>query len=442
MEINVLFEQNPWWKNKSLIEEDYDIQQWKDKKFHWAPAILEKISLELFALHIILGPRQVGKTTALKLLIRNLLERKDPNSLFYFNCENISDFKELTEVIELYLQFKDANAITNSIIMLDEITIPKEWYRSIKYCIDTGKLKRDVVIITGSSSIEIKKEVELFPGRRGKGKDFIIYPLSFRRFIEVIDQNLYKKLPIAQNIDEIEKKSLKALLFEKELQRHLEKYMEYGGFPLSISTFEKNKEEAKKAYLSWIKNTILKLERSDIIARQIIKVIIETIQTDISWEGISRKIEIKSPKTASAYVELFKSMFVINLLYNIDIQGRKIRFGKNKKIHIRDPLLFDIFEDWAMVNIKNKHSAIAESLVIEHISRLLPEKVFFWKNGFEIDAVILDKEKLYGLEVKWSEKPNAKSLPQLEKFIIVTKKDYSRNPLKIPLAVFLSLFDV
>jgi len=442
MDERELFDQNPWWKDKSLIESDYDILKWKENKYKWVPKIVDDISLEPFALHSIVGPRQTGKTTALKLLIRKLLDKEESRSLFYFNCENISDYKELSNVLEYYLEFKEANSIKNSIILLDEITLPKEWYRAIKFFIDRGKLKNDVIIITGSSSMEVKREVELFPGRRGFGKDFVLYPLSFREFLKVIDPELVSKIPPLKKIEEIDKKILNALIYEKELYKYLDKYMEYGGFPLSVSNFGDSKEDAKRAYLSWIKNAILKAERSDTIAKQILKSLVESLQTDISWEGISKKIEIKSPKTVAAYTELLKSIFAINILYNVDLNKKKIRFGKNKKIYFRDPLLLEIFEDWSFVKVNDKKSAIAESLVIEHLERMFSQNVFFWKNKFEIDAIVLKNNRLYGFEVKWSEKSSAKGIKQLNKFVIITKKDYSKNPLKIPLAVFLSLFEV
>lgn len=442
IEIQELFEQNPWWKDKNLIEHDYDIIKWKEKKYKWIPDLVEKISLEPFALHIITGPRQVGKTTIIKLLIKRLLLEKDPKSIFYINCEDLADYRELLEILNLYLEFKEANSIKNSVILLDEITLPKEWYRAIKSLIDKGKLKNEILIITGSSSIAIKRQVELFPGRRGKGKDFIIYPLSFRGFLKIIDPELMNKIPLIKNIDEIDNKAINALMFEKELNKHLEDYMKYGGFPLAIASLYESKEEAKRVYLSWIKNAVLKDDRSDIIARQIIKTLVEKQQSAISWEGVSKEIEIKSPKTVSAYVDFLKSIFAVNVLYNINISNKKIQFGKNKKIYFRDPLLLEIFEDWCLIKLKNKGSAIAESLVVEHLTRMFNENVFFWKNGFEIDAVVLENEKLYGFEVKWAEEAKAKSLPQLKKFIIVTKKNYSKIPLKIPLSVFLSLFDL
>ena len=442
MDIRELLGQNPWWKNKGLIEHDYDILKWREKKYRWVPDMVKRIILEPFALHILTGPRQAGKTTALKLLIQKLLQDREPKSLFYFNCESLTDYRELQDVLDTYIRFKESNSIKGSVILLDEVTLPKEWYRAIKSLIDKGTFSNDVLLITGSSSLAVKREVELFPGRRGSGRDLTMHPLSFRGFVNVVDPQLILKIPPLETLGGLGKKALTAVLFEKELNKHLETFMEYGGFPLSVAHLYESKEDAKKAYLSWIKNAVLKAERSDTIARQIVKVLVETQQTDVSWEGISKKIEIKSPKTVSAYVDLLRSIFVINVLYNIDVNGKKIRFGKNKKIHFRDPLLLDIFEEWCLVRTSNRNSAVAEALVVEHLGRMFPENVFFWKNGFEIDAIVMEKSGLSGFEVKWAENPQGKGLPQLKNFVTVTKKHYSEKPLNIPLAVFLSLFDV
>jgi predicted AAA+ superfamily ATPase len=442
MDEKELFEQNPWWKGKEYIEEDYDIIKWNEKKYRWIPNIVEQITLEPFAFHTIIGPRQAGKTTVAKLLIKKLLSTNNPKEIFYFNCDDLADYKELESVINSYLFFKDNNSIKKSIIILDEITSPKEWYRAIKFLIDKGKLRNDILIVTGSSSLSVKKEVELFPGRRGKGRDYILYPLSFRSFLKVIDPILESKLVKIINIEELEKLAVNAMSFEKELHKHLKDYMDYGGFPLSVANLHENKEEAKRTYLNWVKNAILKNDRSESIARQIIKSLIESLQSDVSWESISKKIEVKSPKTVSAYIDFMKSIFVVNILYNLDIGSRSIKFGRNKKIHFRDPLLVDIFEDWCLIKSNNKESAIAESLVIEHLIRMFVDKVFFWRNGTEVDAVVYEKGKLYGFEVKFGEDYEAEFPNNFKKSFIITRKDYSRNPRKIPLAVFLSLFDV
>ncbi len=441
MDIRELLEQNPWWKDKNAIAQDYSIQGWQGRKYHWRPRLLDEISLSPFALHILSGPRQSGKTTALKLLVQELLESREPKSVFFFNCENIADYRELGDILRLYLDFKDSNGIRQAVMILDEITSPREWYRAVKSLIDLGRLREDVVI-TGSSSIEVKGEAELFPGRRGHGKDLVLRPLSFREFVGVTDAALLEKIAPARSMGALAKAVPNALLFERELGKHLEAYMAHGGFPLSIADLPAGREDAKRAYLSWIKNAVLKAERSDVVARQVMKAVIETQQSAVSWEGISKKMDIKSPKTVAAYLDLLRSIFAVTILYNLDISGKSIRFGKNKKVHLRDPLLMDIFEEWCLVRAQDRQSALAESILVEHLVRLFPEKVFFWKDGYEVDAVVLDGGRLLGFEMKWSERAEAKAPKQLSSFIIVTKKEYAQRPLKVPLCVFLGLLDV
>lgn len=447
MDFEKIAEQNRWWKGAEAIERDYDIERWKNKKVRWIPKIVNKISIKPFALHILLGPRQAGKTTALKLLIRKLLDNTDPKSIFFFNCEELADHKELAEVIESYIDYRNANGINRSIIILDEITLPKEWYRAIKFLIDTGKFQNDVVIVTGSTNIAVKKHVELFPGRRGFGEDIVIMPVSFRNFVEISNPELYEKIRNVkiENLADIIVKTAKAAAYVNDLNKELEKYFDHGGFPLSIASMgdKLEYENAKKVYLSWIKNVVLKAERSDVIARQIVKSIAEKMPSPISWEGIAKDIEIKSPKTVSAYISLLKSAFVFCVLYNTDINKPSIKFGKNKKIHVSDPLLLHVFEDWCTISVKNKKFLLAESVAASHITRMFPDRVFFWKNGFEIDLLVLDKDsKYHGIEIKYGEKQEGKKIPQLKSFVTLTKNEFSAENSFAPLSVFLALLDI
>ena len=67
----------------------------------------------------------------------------------------------------------------------------------------------------------LKKEVELFPGRRGFGKDFVMLPLSFREFIKVFSPELDERLPKIKKLekDEIFNKIYNAMPFFDEIQK-------------------------------------------------------------------------------------------------------------------------------------------------------------------------------------------------------------------------------
>lgn len=64
-------------------------------KIRWVPSWIEEISLKPFSLNFVIGPRQVGKTTGLKILISKLLENRDPKEVVYFNCDFAPDFHAL-----------------------------------------------------------------------------------------------------------------------------------------------------------------------------------------------------------------------------------------------------------------------------------------------------------------------------------------------------------
>jgi hypothetical protein len=450
MDIEILASKNVWWKGKEYLEkEDEDYKKWKSRKVRWIPELIEKIHLDPFSLHFILGPRQVGKTTLIKLLIKKILEEggvREPKAIFYFRCDELKDYKELKEILDAYLELRKSMGINNSYIFLDEITFPKEWFRTIKGLIDDGVFKKDVLVLTGSTSLEIKKETEYFPGRRGKGKNFFLFPLSFREFVKVKNKKLFEKLPPEKlknfKDKEIKEKAVKAMPYIKELNEMLKNYFEIGGFPLAINSFSEFghvTEEVLQTYISWIINDITKVGRSSETAREIIKVLLTKIPSTISWESIAKEITIKSPKTVNFYTKMLKNMFVLNISYHLEPNKMLIEFAKNKKIHFSDPLFYKIFEEWCIVKISEKENKIAENCLASHLSR--SQEVFYWKNNTEIDCVIRKDNSLTGFEVKFGKRAEPKKIfiGKIKEVYVLSKNDFDLKNKVIPLSIFLSV---
>jgi hypothetical protein len=42
-----------------------------------------------------------------------------------------------------------------------------------------GDFRNDVLVVTGSLPMSARREIETFPGRRGEGKDPLMFPLPF-----------------------------------------------------------------------------------------------------------------------------------------------------------------------------------------------------------------------------------------------------------------------
>ncbi|MEM3542364.1 MAG: AAA family ATPase, partial [Candidatus Methanomethylicia archaeon] len=161
---------NPWW----FEEEDIDLERWEKQKIKWIPKWINDVSLNPFSLNFILGPRQVGKTTGIKLLIKDLIEKGvNANEIVYLNVELIPSVERFQEVLLLLLRrgFK--------FIFMDEVTSLEGWWKPLKGLIDAGGFSNSVITVSGSMSLKLRREVELFPGRTGSGRVISVMPLSF-----------------------------------------------------------------------------------------------------------------------------------------------------------------------------------------------------------------------------------------------------------------------
>lgn len=438
--LEILKEQNPWWDGR--IEEDKDYRRWKKSRIKWIPSLLDKIELKPFSLHFIFGPRQVGKTTMLKLLIKKLLDSKTkPERIFYFKCDKLENYKELDDVLNTYFKFRDSLGIESSFILLDEVTFPREWFRTIKFNIDTGKFEKDVLILTGSVSMYAKGEVETFPGRRGHGRNFYFYPLSFREFIKVFDQSLYKKLPLI-DVETIEE-CFKTFAYFDRIQDAWEKYLKCGGFPPAVKEFlefGEIPEEVFDTYIDWLRGDLIKLKRNIERFKRFVNVLIEKIPSAFSLHSIAKDLDIKSHSLVGNYIDLLSQLFVAKVLYYINPNDMTVNFAKNRKIALIDPFFFKLFNRWTFSKIPEE-SVIVENIVASHLARNF--EVFYWKNRSEIDVVIRIKDGLLGFESKYSSKPRIKKLKvgKLKKIVTLTKDYFDEDKLAVPVSVFLACFE-
>lgn len=434
-------DQNPWWRGRDRFDEDEDYRRWREGEVRWIPSLLERIELRPFALHIISGPRQVGKTTLLKLLIKNLLEKvENPKAIFYFRCDKLADFKEMDEVIRSYIRIRRAENIKTSYLLLDEVTFPKDWYRAVKWHVDMGNFKNDVLVLTGSLSMFVKGEVETFPGRRGYGKDFVMLPLSFREFLNIVGKDLIGKIGKIEDleINGILRECGKALPLIDKLNEYFEKYIECGGFPLAVkSLLEKGRigGEVEDTYLSWIRGDIAKLKRSESIAKRVIKALIEKSSSTISYLSIAKEFEIKSHKTVFQYMDILEKLFLLKVLYFIEPNKGVEVFYKERKAYLTDPFLYRIFSSWCLTKIPEK-SIIVESIVASHLARKF--NIGYWRNRREIDVVAFGRG-MVGFEVKYREKAPAEKIGvgKIRNVITLTKNEFNEDKLKIPVSIFL-----
>lgn len=396
-------EYNPWWVGK----QHWVYQDWLESEVRWVPHIISMFDVKPFSLNFLIGPRQIGKTTAIMIYIHErLLKMFKPESIFYISCDELSDYHELGELLDSYLRFRDNIGVRSSVIFIDEVTFVDEWWRALKSRIDQGKLKNDVIFVSGSASIDLIAGKERFPGRRGHGEDYYLLPLTFNEYEKSIKKRRIVEKPVSlNNLGDLLDANR---LLKKTIENDFQEYLATGGFPLSIKEYYKRGTilESYKTYLDWLRTDIIKNGKSDKVARDLVGLIIRSRLSPLSWNTLGKEIGL-SPNTVRSYIEFLENIFFLKTQMFMDPNGKVYR-RKNKKIHITDPFLYDMAARWTRENVTEEQKV--ESLVATHIARIT--EIYYWRNSTEIDIIIKTNDnKLYGIEVKWTLKPTITRRP-------------------------------
>ena len=105
MNLEELYTMNPWWYDRGNIEEDRNLRLFSTKKVKFYPSFLRELATFEAGVYVLRGPRQVGKTTSIKLLIRYILRKgANPEDILYLSAEAIKDRFELLETIRDFVQ--------------------------------------------------------------------------------------------------------------------------------------------------------------------------------------------------------------------------------------------------------------------------------------------------------------------------------------------------
>ena len=144
-----------------------------------------------YGILIIKGPRRIGKTSTLKLIIDDMIKDGHPKESFvYLSLDEDSFFAEvekkkrlkeiLLNIIELYKQ--EGKPL---LLILDEITFYKGWARVLKNLYDSGVIRNGIgVIATGSYSLDLSGAKRELSGRFGPlgeqcGEEIVFPPRRF-----------------------------------------------------------------------------------------------------------------------------------------------------------------------------------------------------------------------------------------------------------------------
>jgi len=419
MAIEYLRYQNPWWSDPLLIESDDNVKVFESSNCKWFPPL--DIDLKKNIIYSLRGPRQVGKTTYIKILIRSILRGGvDPKNVLYLHSEIFANWRELLESLNYYLRnIRRGRAY----IMVDEISAVEGWPRALKYLYDIGMLRNNFVLVCGSHAMDVMRGIELLPGRRGEYEetpDYVLMPMSFYEYVKTVKPKIVSEIEEEIDVSSIEAAFESLYSFHTDLRGLLENYLVGGGFPHAQNHLLSHGTIRKRFYddfIAYVKGDAHKEKISIIAMLQTARRIIETLSSPVSWRSLSHGTDYNY-ETIQKVAEFLRAAFVVEILYQPKPHRRVIMpdFRRDKKIYFIDPFILYSFDIWTTgaqypLNIVERwlrerelKGKLIEGIILRHLLELTRGKKFseepltkiFYarKNNREIDFIVTGRETL------------------------------------------------
>ncbi len=266
---------------------------------------------------ILTGIRRCGKSTLLELYKKHLLDNgvKDERIIHIrfesLEFENIRTYKELNQFVldrihtdEMYY------------ILLDEVQFVEKWERAVN---SLRLLKNTDIIITGSNAYMLSSDLSTLIS--GRYVEIMIYPLSFREFLD------FNKVSSKENLD-----------------IWLQKYIEVGGFP-GLTDLMDNPNTIDP-FINGILNTILMkdvIQRNDVrdpsLLENILRFLAKSIGSPVSVKRITDYIISSGRKTTfdtvDSYVTMLEKSYLLYRVKRYDIKGLAL-LKTNDKLYLTD----------------------------------------------------------------------------------------------------------
>jgi predicted AAA+ superfamily ATPase len=332
------------------------------------------LSTETGLIQVIIGPRQVGKTTT---LIKHIEDQYAQNAL-YFSADQVFNSSP-TWLIEI------CHGAVNQkkIVVIDEIQKCENWAEVIKKIYDQYKRekKKFTCVLLGSSSLQIQKG--LTESLTGRFKLIRVHHWNFKESKEGYD-----------------------LSFNE--------YLQFGGYPGSYP-FIKN----AKTWSDYVKNSIISTViekdilqynkvKSPALFKQAFEILISYPAQEISYTKLLGQLQEKgNTDLIKYYLSLYEGAFLIKSLEKFSTNTIKIKSSSPKILPLCPCLYY--------LNILDNYSAEEKGRVFELVvgAQLVRtgESLYYWREGNnEVDFILKRGKKIWAIEVKSGRKKRTKGL--------------------------------
>lgn len=351
-----------------------------------------KEHLKAKEISIIIGPRQVGKTTLMKVLIKEM--KLSYNNVLFLNLDIESD-KKFFETQELLLRKIKLEIGSNGFVFIDEIQRKENAGLFLKGLYDQDLNYK--FIVSGSGSLELKEHIQ--ESLTGRKRLFELLPVSFEEFAEYKTEYKYE--------DRLEE------FFKLESNRTnylLSEYLSFGGYPRIITEtyLEEKKKIINEIYRSYIEKDIvglLNIDRPDAYSL-LIKLLSASTGKILNYSKLAELAGISIP-TLKKYIWYSEKTFVIQTIAPFYKNNVK-ELTKSRSVYFYDLGLRNYANDtFNLIANTNEIGFLFQNFV----KNIIYEKikwtswnVKYWRttDKAEVDFVLSAGEKVIPFEVKYS----------------------------------------
>jgi len=325
---------------------------------------------------ILLGPRQVGKTT----LVNDFLSKRD----FLFLNGDDADVRELLE-----------NAGTTKLkailgghkfVFIDEAQRIKGIGIIAKLIIDQFK---DVqLFISGSSALEINDRMQ--EPLTGRKFEYLMFPISWEEF--------------QVNVGYLESDS------------QLEERLVYGMYPDVINQRHDAREILKQLTSSYLYKDILSIsgiKKPDLLVK-LLKALALQLGSEVSYNELSKLLEVDK-LTIAKYIDLLEKLFIVFKLNSFS-RNQRNEIKHNRKIYFYDNGVRNmIINNLNPLELRADKVALWENFLISERIKLQNYHLQYTNNYFwrtvqkqEIDFIEERNGQIDAFEFKWKKRPKDK----------------------------------
>ena len=352
-----------------------------------------KNHLDKKEISLIVGPRQVGKTTIMNE-IKKYLDKEGKKSIFLsLDYELDSVFFKSQE--ELLRKIKLNLGEDGGFVFIDEIQRKENAGLFLKGIYDLRLPYK--FIVSGSGSLELKEEInESLAGRK---KDFFMGPVDFEEFVNFKTEYRYEDN--LQDFFEIEKE--KTFNFLKE-------YLNFGGYPRVIleETEKEKRSIIDQIFRSCIEKDIIYLLKSDRIDAFVLMIKILASQTGqlINYTSLATQTGLSVP-SLKKYLWYAEKVFIIRMVQPF--------FTNKQKEITKSPIVYFIdlglrnfsLNMFGRIEDNEQLGLIFQNFIYNKINKEIEgdlKSINFWrtKEKAKVDFVVRDGLSLLPIEVKFS----------------------------------------